>query len=167
MLISAGRRYKISKWVTNVPSGSSVSFGRDQGTHGSLCIRQKKVWDDMAGRREGQLHRGVSDHVLQRVKFSGRKLGRWGEGGWGLQGPTYVQTMVSSRQEPGFLAEIEMFASLQVAMLSPGLLQGRSCISHMWVIQSSPALGLNKESKREPGLLEEGNDLILVKTYYA
>lgn len=91
MLISAGRRCKISTWVTNVPSGSSVSFGRDQGTHGSLRIMQKKVWDDMAGRRGGQLHRGVSDQVgmwtcvtEDEQKFSGRKLGQWGEGGRGL-----------------------------------------------------------------------------------
>lgn len=160
MLISAGRHCKINTWVTNVPSGSSVSFGRDQGTHGSLCIMQKKVWDDMAGRREGQLHRGVSDPAgmwtcvtEDEQKFSRRKLGRWGEGGRGL--PMYKEWLVHNRSQTSW-QKIEMFASLRMTILSPGLLLGRSCITHVWVIQSSPALGQNKESKREPGLLGGG-----------
>lgn len=110
---------------------------------------QKKMWDDMAGRRgvnsteecQTKLRCG---HVLQRMNRSSAG------GGWlgrGKQGPTHVQRKVSSQQESGFLAKIEMFASLWMAMPSLGLPQGRSCITHVWVIESSPALGQNKESK--------------------
>lgn len=141
MLISAGRRYKISTRVTNVPSGSSVSFGRDQGTHGPLHPAEESVGrysrEERGSAPPGSVRPSWDVDIVTEDEVQREEAGSVGRR---RPGPTYVQRMVSSRQESGFLAEMEMFASLRVAMLSPGLLQGRSCITHMWVIGSSPAL---------------------------
>lgn len=134
-----------------------MSFGRDQGTHGPLHQAEESV--GRYGREErgsappGSVRPSWDVDIVTEDEVQQEEAGSVGRG---RPGPTHVQRVVSSRQESGFLAEMEMFASLRMAMLSPGLLQSRSCITHMWVIGSSPALGLNKESKREPGLLGGG-----------
>lgn len=123
MLISAGRRCKISTRVTNVPSGSSVSFGRDQGTHGPLHHAEESVGrygrDERGSAPPGSVRPSWDVDIVTEDEVQREEAGSVGRR---RPGPTCVQRMVSSRQESGFLAEMEMFASLRVAMLSPGLL---------------------------------------------